>query len=262
MTLAGERFLRRARNALQQISDGARDVAAIGRSEEGMIKVGIFSSLVSGFLSELFRAYDQRHAEVHIDFIDGDPAEHIAAVRQLRLDVAFVTGTKDWADCKTEFLWSERVFVVLPSGHLLAGQEELDWSELTGEKFIVSDAPPGPEIHDYLVHRLACLGYHPDVQPQYVRRDNLLPLVAFGRGLTLTSEALAGAQFPGIVFRPITGEMLPFSAVWSPQNDNPACRRLLSLARSMARSRKAAGINLADVKTPPVSPSQSPDRSR
>lgn len=220
---------------LQHINDGARDIAAIGRSEKGRIKVGIFSSLASGFLSDLFQAYDQNHGDVRIDFIDGDPAEHVAAVRQIQLDVAFVTGTQEWAGCEREYLWSERVFVVLPDGHGLAHRGELGWTELAGESFIVSDAAPGPEIHDYLVQRLADLGHRPEIRPQDVGRDNLLSLVAVGRGLTLTSEATTGAQFPGIVFRPIIGELLPFSAVWSPRNDNPALRRLLSLARKMSK---------------------------
>jgi hypothetical protein len=64
----------------------------------------------------------------------------------------------------------------------------------------------------------------------------MLSLVAVGRGLTLTSEATTVAQIPGITYRRMAGEVLPFSAVWSARNDNPACRRLLSLARSIARS--------------------------
>lgn len=235
LTLAGQRFLGRARKALQQINDGARDVSAIGRSEDGRIKVGIFSSLASGFLSDLFQAYDQNHAEVRIDFVEGDPADHVAAVRQLRLDVAFITGTREWPGCDTEHLWTERVFAVLPSEHALARRTEIEWMELSEESFIVSEAAPGPEIHDYLVQRLADLGQHPQVQIQFVGRDNLLAAVSLGRGLTLTSEATTALQMPGIVFRPIVGEALPFSAVWSAQNDNPAWRRLLSLARSMAR---------------------------
>jgi DNA-binding transcriptional LysR family regulator len=61
LTQAGQRFLRRARIALQQIEDGVNDVAAIGRSEEGIIKVGIFSSLASGFLFELLKEFDRKH---------------------------------------------------------------------------------------------------------------------------------------------------------------------------------------------------------
>lgn len=235
LTLAGQQFLRRARKALRQIGQGAMDVAAIGRSEDGCIKVGIFSSLASGFLSDLLRAFDKAHARVRIEFIDGDPADHVAAIRQFRLDVAFITGTSEWSDCETDQLWSERVFVVLPCDHPHCGKRELNWHDLAGERFIVSDSAPGPEIHDYLVQRLADLGHHPEIHAQCVGRDNLLSLVAVGRGLTLTSEATTVAQIPGITYRPVANELLPFCAVWSPRNDNPACRRLLSLARSMAR---------------------------
>ncbi len=60
-------------------------------------------------------------------------------------------------------------------------------------------------------------------------------LVAIGQGLTLTSEATTATAFPGIVYRPLADETLPFSAIWSPRNDNPAFRRFLSLAKSMAK---------------------------
>lgn len=83
---------------------------------------------------------------------------------------------------------------------------------------------------------LATLGRHPEIQVQSVGRDNLLPLVAIGRGLTLVSEAMTVAWLPGITYRPIVGEILPFSAVWSPSNDNPAFRRLLSMARTRAKA--------------------------
>ena len=261
LTLAGQRFLRRARTALQQIEDGAKDVAAIGRSEVGCIKIGIFSSLASGFLFELLRAYDKEHSGVQVELIDGHPSEHVAAVRQLQLDVAFITGIAGRVDCETEHLWSEGVFAVLPEEHRLAASEQLHWHDLAEECFIVSDVAPGPEIHDYLVQRLADLGHHPEIHPQTVGRDNLLSMVAVGRGLTLTSEATTAAQFPGIVYRPISDEVLPFSAIWSPRNDNPACRSFLSLARSMARRDNVSIKIPALMSLLSAAPSQSPDPS-
>lgn len=263
LTLAGQRFVRHARKALRQIEQGAKDVASIGRSDDGRIKIGIFSSLASGFLWDLLRTYDRRHAQVQIDIFDGDPADHVAAIRQLRLDVAFITGTSEWADCRTDRLWFERVFVVLPSEHALCDKPELNWQDLAGERFIVSDGAPGPEIHDYLVQRLADLGQHPEINAQHVGRDNLLSLVAIGRGLTVMSEAGTAARFPGIVYRPIANEILPFCAVWSPRNDNPACRRLLSLARSMAKENNGADIKLPVLNLGQNSwPSQSRDLSQ
>lgn len=261
LTVAGQRFLRRARIALQQIEDGISEVAAIGRSEDGIVKIGIFSSLASGFLFDLMKAFDEKHPRVAVELIEGNPSVHVAAIRQLQIDVAFITGTTEWPDCETEQFWTERVFGVLPTEHRLATKQTLHWDDLACEGFIVSDAAPGPEIHDYLIQRLAGLGHHPNIHPQYVGRDVLLSMVAIGRGLTLTSEATTGAQIPGIVFRPIADEVLPFSAIWSRRNDNPACRRFLSLARILARPDRATFSQAVARMSLPASPSQSPDPS-
>lgn len=234
LTYAGERFLHRARIALEQINDGIRDVNAVGRAENGRIRVGIFSSLAGGFLSNLLRTYDRDHPKVRIDLSDGNPADQVAAIRGMRLDVAFLAGARNWPDCETDILWSEQIFTALPADSPLADRPSLDWSDLAEETFIVGETAPGPYIHNYLVQRIANLGHHPDIQSQRVGRDNLLSLVAVGRGLTITSEATTVTRIPGVVFRPIVGEIMPFSAVWSPKNDNPAFRRLLSRARSIS----------------------------
>lgn len=235
LTYAGQIFFLRAKQGLRTIHEGRRYIGTVGRGEEGVVRIGIFSSLASGFLSDLLRSYGKDHRGVRTELVDGNPMEHIAGIQQLRLDVAFITGTSVWPECETAHLWSERVFAVLPDEHRLTRKDLLNWHDLAGETFIVSDAAPGPEIHEYLIQRLAQLDHHPDVQPQYVGRDNLLPLVAIGRGLTLTSEATTAAQFPGVTYRPIAGEVVPFSAIWSARNDNPAFRRLLSLAKAISR---------------------------
>jgi len=234
LTFAGRRFLQRARQIVRNLGDGATDIAAVARAESGCVRIGIYSSIASGFLAELLHAYGVRHGKVRIELVDGNPDEHVAAIRQFRLDVAFLTGERDWPGCERTPLWSERIFVVLPDQHPLAAREELTWRELAEEPFIVSEAAPGQEIHDHLVRELAALGQHPEIQVQAVGRDNLLPLVAIGRGLTLVSEAMTVAMLPGITYRPIAGELLPFSAVWSTTNDNPASRRLLAMARAAA----------------------------
>ncbi|MBS0481771.1 MAG: LysR family transcriptional regulator [Proteobacteria bacterium] len=236
LTVAGHKFLPEARRILRNIDRSVSEIASVGRVEVGQLRIGIFSSMASGFLAELLRQYDLIHKNVQVEFIEGNPDEHIAAVRQLRIDVAFLTGTRNWRGCETMPLWSERVFGVLPEGHKLAGKHNLLWQDLDRETFMVSEVAPGPEIHDFLVQRLANLGHHPNIETQAVGRDNLLSLVATGRALTIVSEATVAAQFPGIAYRPIVGEILPFSAIWSHRNDNPALRRLLSMARNLSAS--------------------------
>ncbi|MCQ0971010.1 LysR family transcriptional regulator [Paracoccus sp. TK19116] len=164
LTVAGREFLRNARHALRQIDIGVTKVAAVGRAEQGLIKVGIFSSLASGFLFDLLRVFGERHPKVQVDIIDGNPPEHVAAIRKLCLDVAFITGTAAWDGCEAEHMWCEKVFVVLPDDHALADKPELEWADIASGRFVVSDVAPEQEIHDYLVAHLAGLGRRLDIQ--------------------------------------------------------------------------------------------------
>jgi DNA-binding transcriptional LysR family regulator len=239
LTHAGERFLVRARKALGQIEHAAIDAASLGRGETGAVRIGIFSSLASGFLADLLKSYVAANPAVRPDLIEGAPSEHIAAIQSRYIDIAFLTGEPSAENCDTAYLWNEQVFVALPSADALSRKRKITWADLRGRHFIVSEADPGPEIHNYLVKHLADLGHHPSVERYAVGRDNLMNLVAISQGLTLTSEATIAAQFPGVVYRRLNEEILPFCAIWSPNNDNPALRRLLSLARVMSRRSQA-----------------------
>jgi DNA-binding transcriptional LysR family regulator len=239
LTHAGQLFIVRARKAVNQINYAAIDAASSGRGETGRVRIGIFTSLAAGFLADLLRAFVEDNRDVRPELVEGGPSTHIAAIQHHQLDVAFLTGSPLAKGCDIVHLWNERVLVVLPEDHEFAAQTEITWNDLRDRRFIVSESDPGPEIHDYLVKHLSDLGHHPGVERHAVGRDNLLNLVAMNQGLTLQSEATMGSQFPGVIYRPLHGELLPFSAIWLPQNDNPALRRLLSLARAMSRNLNA-----------------------
>ena len=233
LTLAGKQFVERSRKALSEISFARAEAATIGRAGGGELRIGILSSLGSSFLADLIQSFSDKHPTVQMSFADGDQAEHVAAIRQHQLDVAFLTGTLEWEGCESRHLWSEQVFVVLPEQHALADAGHLDWGDVIGERFIVSEAAPGQEIYNYLVQRLSGLGRQPEILPHNVGRHNLLSLVALGQGLTVASEGITATLVPGVVFCPIGDETLPYSMVWSEQNDNPAFLRLLELATSL-----------------------------
>ena len=76
-------------------------------------------------------------------------------------------------------------------------------------------------------------------------------LVGLGLGVSLVAEHWCGVSYPGVVFRPVGGEdeRVRFSLVWRPENDNPALRRFVSLARVHAR--KAASDGAASQRPDP-----------
>ena len=87
-----------------------------------------------------------------------------------------------------------------------------------------------------------------------VGRETLMHLVALGLGVSLTSEATVASSFPDVVFRPIVGddELVQFH-LWLSNNDNPALRRFLSLARAQAKQKKRdTGVALAGAARSPI----------
>src|SRR3546814_19032238 len=81
----------------------------------------------------------------------------------------------------------------------------------------------------------------------------LMSMCGMGFGISLVSEGWVALGIPGVVMRPLVEEadIVPFSAICSPDNDNPVLRRFISAAHVMAgRARRGtsdwAGINVAD----------------
>jgi len=237
LTSAGARFFEQARVGLRQLDDAVQTAGAAGRGVIGHLNIGILSSMAAGFLREVMRAYRARHADVAMHILEGASREQVALVRKSQLDVAFVLGVPNLPSCEVTQLWTEHIFVALPQGHILCDCSEITWESLRDEKVILCQSELGAAIHDRLIMRLAQLGYSPWIERFDVGREALMHLVALGLGVSFTSEATVATQFPEVTFRPIAGDAarISFSAVWLPNNDNPAFRRFLSLARLMSK---------------------------
>lgn len=239
ITNAGVRFLQEARAALLQLDQAVKTATAAGTGTIGRISIGILSSIGTGYLRDLIEVYRSRHPEVGIQVLESASADNVAAVRKRQLDVAFIMDATDASGCETLPLWTERIFVVLPKYHALCERKEIEWADLRKEHLIVRQSEYDRALCDRLTRRF------PDpnrgsMQKLNVGRDTLMHLVAMGLGISLTTEATIATSFPKVVFRPIArnDELLQFSAAWLPHNDNPALRRFLSLARTLAKDRR------------------------
>lgn len=266
LTNAGEQFIADARPALEKLELAQKEAVAAGRGERGAVRIGILTSLAEGFLRQLIRAYGQQYPEIVLDIRDGCRDEHVAAIRKRTLDLAFVTGDPDIAGCETSTLWDERVNVALSIDHRLAHRSHIDWPDLRDEQFIVSRFAPGPEVCVYIRSRGPECDVQPDIAHKAVTQETLMNLVALGHGITLIAAPWAAVRLPDLVLRPLAdpADFVSFSAVWSPQNDNPALRRFISVAHMLAGrvrrgssdwSREALGLT-------PIAPGFSADGRR
>lgn len=237
LTYAGKVFLPHAREVINQVDFAAKDIRTIGSAKDGILRIGVFSSLSSEFFANLIQVFRVEYRSVRLKFFEGAPSEHIAGVREHRLDVAFLTGRPPADGCAVTHLWDERVYIAMPESDRLAARDEVEWAALRDRRFVISETASDPELNEYLIKRLTKPGRRPSIQSQAVYRDMLINIVANGGGLALTNEATASVRFPGVVYRALTGETLPFCAVWSHRNANPAFWRFLGLAETLSKKR-------------------------
>lgn len=236
LTNAGQRFIAEVVPALRMLQIAFDNAGAAGRAEIGTLRIGIVTTLAGGFLRDVVTSFRDAHGGVRLEINDGGTRQHLHAIRSRDLDLAFVTGTAEMPDCDSLELWRERIHVALPAGHPLAARQALDWPDLWEERFIVTMDEPGPEVHDCIVRRVSDYGRSPDVSYRSVTQETLMHLVAIGEGVTLVSEGWTSIALPDLALRPLTSpeDILPLSAVWLPQNDNPVLRRFLSSARVLS----------------------------
>lgn len=252
-TVAGSQFIVRIRAALSQIDEAIAIAGAAGRAETGILRLGIILTIAQGTLRCLIEAYADQHADIELALVDGDRSSHLAAIRTHLLDIAFMPGDVSYDGFDSEIFWRERVHLALSETHRLADRDRIDWSELAKDQFLVCRTEPGPEVRRYVLRRAEAHGFIANIRHEDIGQETLMNLVAMGRGVTPVSEAWKGIVLPGLILLPIESDddVVPFSAYWSPANDNPALRRFLSLARVHAKN--------ADVS--PSAASQSPGPS-
>lgn len=207
LTLAGQRFLGRVKKALDQIEEGVVEVGAIGRSEIGQIRIGLFSSIASGFISRLVSEFDKKYHNIEITFFENSAKYHLLSISNSQIDLAFTIGNRTPHPHDSQALWRERVFAAIWETHPLSAKSVLSWSDLAQESFLVRPGGPGDEVRDYLSFRLNEIGIKPRFMIHKVERYRLLSLVALRRGVAPMLASETEISIPGVVYRPILGEI-------------------------------------------------------
>lgn len=240
LTAGGEHFLKEAAAMARGVQRAADEMAAARKGEAGRLKIGLFTSISSGFLSELLAEFRVKYPAIKL-ILDEDTAEaNIAGAISGRLDLAFVSGDPRAPNCTSKTFWQERIYVVMSSNHPLADQPTVCWDDIRHEDFIVSAGGPGPEIQDFLIKQLWAIGFRPSIVVHGVGRENLMGLVAKRSGLTLTTESSLGAIYRGATFRPLAevSDTVVMSGIWSSSNENPALKRAIELCDRIADDRR------------------------
>jgi molybdate transport repressor ModE-like protein len=208
LTPAG-RVLARHGAAVATALEAARgELADLRGLRSGRVRLTAFPSASPTLVPAFMAAMAERHPGVRVSFVEAEPPEAVAAVREDRADLALTFSyAGDRSDPHRESarglevttIGGDPMHVVLPARHPLADDEVVDLAELAGDPWIAGC----PRCRGHLLELCDAAGFAPRIA---VETDNFLAveeMVASGLGVAVLpglAVQSAGAR-AGIVVR-------------------------------------------------------------
>ncbi|WP_374574212.1 LysR family transcriptional regulator [Phenylobacterium sp.] len=207
-TEAGRVVVEAARDVIERagrLKDVARRAA---RGEQGRLAVGYTSSgAFNPFIAERIRAFRQARPGVQLALAEDGTTELIQALRDGRLDVAFVRSTPhDLSGLSIEPLLEEEMVAALPADHRLAPSAgPIPLSALADDTFVFYRRPTGPGLHDAIMAACLAAGFSPEVGQEAPRMSSTLGLVASGLGVSIVPASMRQMNMQAVAFVRLAG---------------------------------------------------------
>jgi DNA-binding transcriptional LysR family regulator len=241
LTDAGLVFVDEARALLARASRAQEMAMDTVKKDRGHFRVGYNSALLAEFMPECLMTYAAKSPRVHVELVDLNSAEQVAAVRKGDIHLAFVAPQADWklpAGLDSGPVFSAKLQAVVGIGHRLASGSAVPMAELLGERIL---AISGPKWHIHRDHILTMFKSHGYAAPDVVeveRLDALLAMVAAREGVTLLIWRRCMAFPNQILISPLkeTGRDLELNirAIWRKSLDSVVIQGFIATLRKVA----------------------------
>lgn len=197
------RILGEARSAVQAARQAARGVT--GRVRVGFTESASFNSLVTSTL----RSFRSAYPAVEVSLEEHPSTELIVALREGRIDAAFVRPPlPSERGLALELLEKEPLVAAVPSGHPLASRQDVDLASLAAETFILYPRAVRPGLADTVVAACEAAGFTPRVGQYAPQLSSTINLVAASLGISIVPESMRCLQARVVAYLPLRGEPL------------------------------------------------------
>ena len=205
-TEAGRVAVEAARDILERAKRLGETAARAARGEQGRLAVGYTSSgAFHPFVSQQIRAFREARPGVLLVLAEDGTPELAQALRDERLDAAFLRSTSsDTAGLRLEPLMEEDMVAALPANHPLAATgAPIPLAALGEETFVFYRRPTGPGLYDAIVSACLAAGFSPRVGQEAPRMSSSLSLVAAGLGVSIVPASMQRMNVEGVAFAPL-----------------------------------------------------------
>jgi len=234
LTRAGKAFYGRARNIISQAAQAVSEARTAAGTITGSLSLGFLSGLHLNYLAPVIELYRKAHPKVSFDFFQGLNAQQMRAVREGRVDIAFVTLPTPLDEFAHQVIWRVPFKVVLPTRHRLAKKAKFELGDLRGEDFVFCTRESRPEFYDEFFRQCANAGFRPRIVKEVGGYPtNMLGLISVGLGISVLPHFHGVEQIEGIVWRTLTKPKLwiDFALAWRHPATSPVVEEFITIAK-------------------------------
>jgi len=238
LTPAGEAFLAAARRALAQVEEGVEASHRAARGEVGTVTVGFAASMILSVVPGAVRAFRRRFPGVDLQLRELSSAAQLAALREGRIDVAFVRESPfSDRELGCERLREEPFVAVVPPEHPLAARRRIPLDLLAEEPFVHFPRPVAPGLYDLILALCQGAGFKPRVVQEAQEWLTIVGLVEAGMGVSLVPESFRKLRWGKVVYLPLDRAtarstiLLCWRATGERTAEHPAVQAFLQTAR-------------------------------
>jgi DNA-binding transcriptional LysR family regulator len=206
LTEAGRALLAKAREAIEAADAAARAAQQAGLIVNGRLRVGYPAAGVFELPPLALRTFQERYPDVGVETVVASTGEHLKALEDDRLDVAFVrVGVLDRELVQFKPLQPEPLLLAVPEDHRLARLPVVAVECLAGEPIILFPSELEPLLYRYLVTDvLGRSRIAPSIVLEATTLESACSAVAARLGVAFVGEPLARIfAVPGVVYRPL-----------------------------------------------------------
>lgn len=184
LTEHGQMLFERSKEILKLVDNTLLELSEAGR--RGRVRLGAIPTIAPYLLPKLLGSFAQKHPDVSVIVHEDTTNDLIKSCSQGDIDFALVALPIASLHLKSEALFTEELFVVLPSAHPLAKAKKLTIEDTDAYPFVLLN-----EAH-CLSETILSFCRRRAVQPVSVEHTSqlatVLELVALGHGVSIVPE--------------------------------------------------------------------------
>ncbi|WP_282182081.1 LysR family transcriptional regulator [Aliiroseovarius marinus] len=209
LTQAGRQFMAQAKQVLQEADALNRLAGDISGNVQGPLNIGCLVTFAQVLLPAIRRQFELKYPDVRVSQIETDQLSLIEQLRRAQIDVALSYDLEIPPDLEFVPLRSLPPYAMVPEGHPLARQNEVEVAELLDYPMVLLDLPLSS---NYFLSFFDQTGRKPRIVERTRDMAVMRSMVANGFGYAIANIRPYSDLSPDgrrLVFIPLKGDQRP-----------------------------------------------------